>query len=56
MTSVDYVSGPHGQILGGLSPEQVSLNAESRASPSGKEQLGARVRGSPVGTRVDQTE
>lgn len=56
VTSIDYVSGPQGQILGGLGPEQVSLNAESCASPSGKEELRARVRRPPVRTRVDQPE
>lgn len=55
VTSVDYVSGPQGQILGGLGPEQVSLNAETCAGPSGKEQLRARVRWPPVRARVDQT-
>lgn len=54
MTPVDYVSGPHGQVLGGLGPEQVCLDAESRAGPSGKEELGAGVGRPPVGTRLDQ--
>lgn len=54
MTSVDDVSGPQGQILGGLGTEQVGLDAESRPSPSGKERLGARVRRAPVGGRVNQ--
>lgn len=44
VTSVDYLPGPQGQILGGLGPEQVSLDAESRAGSGGKEQLRARVR------------
>lgn len=55
MTPVDYVSGPHGQVLGGLGPEQVRLDAESRAGPSGKEELGAGAGRPSVGTRLDQT-
>lgn len=55
VTSVDYMPGPQGQFLGGLSPKQVSLDAESCAGPSGKEQLRARVRRAPVRARVDQT-
>lgn len=55
MTAVDNVSGPHGQILCGLSPEKVSFNAESCASPSDKKQLRARTWRPPVRTRVDQT-
>lgn len=56
VTSIHNVSGPQGQVLGGLSPEQVSLNAKSCASPSGKEQLCARVRQPPVRAWVDQTK
>lgn len=55
MTAIDYVPGPYWQILGGLSPEQVSLDSKSCAGPCGKEKLRARVRRPPVGPRVDQT-
>ena len=55
VTSVDNLSGPQGQVLRGLSPEQVSLDAESRASAGGKEQLRARVRRPPVRAGVHQT-
>lgn len=55
MTPVDYVSGPHGQVLGGLGPEQVRLDAKSRAGPSGKEELGAGAGRPSVWTRLDQT-
>lgn len=55
VTPSDYVSGPHGQVLGGLGPEKVRLDTESCAGPSGKEELGAGVGRSPVRTRLDQT-
>lgn len=54
MTCVDYLSGPHGQILSGFSSENMSFNAESGASPSGEAQLCTRARRSPIRTRVDQ--
>lgn len=55
MTAVDDVSGPEGQILGGLHPKEVSLDAESRASPRGKKQFCPRVGGTPIWAGVDET-
>lgn len=55
MTAVDDVSGPEGQILGGLHPKEVSLDAESRARPRGKKQFCPRVGGTPIWAGVDET-
>ena len=56
MAAGDDVPGPHGQVLGGLGPEQVGFDAQPRARPGGEGQLrGAVGRSPPVGAGVDQS-
>lgn len=54
MAAVDDVSGPQGQVLGGLHPKEVSLDAKSRASPRGEKQLCPRVGGTPIWAGVNK--
>lgn len=54
MAAIDYVSGPQGQVLGGLHPKEVSLDAKSRAGPRGEKQLCPRVGGTPIWAGVNQ--
>ena len=50
------VPGPRRQVLGGLGPEQVGLDAEPRARSGGEGQLCAAMgRPPPVGSGVDQS-
>lgn len=54
MAAVDDVSGPQGQVLGGLHPKEVSLDAKSRAGPRGEEQLCPGVGGTPIWAGVNK--
>lgn len=54
VAAVDDVSGPQGQVLGGLHPKEVSLDAKSRASPRGKKQLCPRVGGTTIRAGVNK--
>lgn len=54
MAAVDDVPGPQGQVLGGLHPKEVSLDAKSRAGPRGEKQLCPGVGGTPIWTGVNK--
>lgn len=54
MAAVDDVPGPQGQVLGGLHPKEVSLDAEPRAGPRGEKQLRPGVGGPPIWAGVNE--